>query len=516
MLNETLKKDDMGRLAVKEAVTLRNGYPWIPKEHRRKILLLSDDLRMPSGIGTMSREFVLGTCHYYNWVQVGAAINHPELGKKFDLSQSLETEFGVKDPSVMLYPQDGYGDENLIRYLMMTEKPDAILHYTDPRFWGWLYQIEHELRQEIPIYYYSVWDDLPYPKWNEPFYESCDLIMNISKQTYGIINHVWAKHPPADWQSTYIPHGINEDIFYPIRVTDNDNTLKQIEKAEDGKEVETEVIKKDSEMLELMKHTLFGEDIPDFVILYVNRNIRRKLPGDVILAYKEFCDSLTPEQAKKCALLMHTQPVDDNGTDLPVVAKELCPYRVVFSANRLDPGNMKLVYNIANITLNLASNEGFGLGTCESMMSGTPIMVNVTGGLQDQCGFKLDGQFLTHKDYVEIGSLHDRDIWKDNPRLTYGEWVFPVWPSNRSLQGSPATPYIFDDRPSFKEAGQILKHAYDLGLDELKRRGLLAREFTMIPEVGMAASEMSRRFIQDMESGFANWTPRKRFTLFNT
>ena len=38
--------------------------------------------------------------------------------------------------------------------------------------------------------------------------------------------------------------------------------------------------------------------------------------------------------------------------------------------------------------MNMASNEGFGLGTCESLMAGTPIIVNVTGGLQDQCGFQ--------------------------------------------------------------------------------------------------------------------------------
>ena len=30
---------------------------------KKKILLMSDDLRMHSGIATMSREFVLGTVH---------------------------------------------------------------------------------------------------------------------------------------------------------------------------------------------------------------------------------------------------------------------------------------------------------------------------------------------------------------------------------------------------------------------------------------------------------------------
>ena len=100
------------------------------------------------------------------------------------------------------------------------ESVDAILHYTDPRFWGFLYQMEHELRQNIPIFYYNIWDDLPYPMWNEPFYESCDLIMNISKQTVNIVDNVCQIKPRVDWDNTYIPHGINEENFYPINELD--------------------------------------------------------------------------------------------------------------------------------------------------------------------------------------------------------------------------------------------------------------------------------------------------------
>ena len=52
---------------------------------KKKILLLSDDLRMTSGIATVSKEIVLGTVHKYDWVQLGAAINHPEIGKIVDM-----------------------------------------------------------------------------------------------------------------------------------------------------------------------------------------------------------------------------------------------------------------------------------------------------------------------------------------------------------------------------------------------------------------------------------------------
>ena len=54
---------------------------------KKKILLLSDDLRLTSGIATVSRDMVLGTVKQYDWVQVGAAINHPDKGKVLDLSE---------------------------------------------------------------------------------------------------------------------------------------------------------------------------------------------------------------------------------------------------------------------------------------------------------------------------------------------------------------------------------------------------------------------------------------------
>ena len=154
---------------------------------KKKILLLSDDLRMNSGVGTMSKEFVLGTLHHYDWVQIGGAITHPEHGKRVDMNEAIKEELGI-DGILIIYPTNGYGNPELIRNVLNYDKPDAILHYTDPRFWRWLYEMEHEIRQEIPIFYYNIWDDWPAPHYNEFFYESSDLIMNISKQTVAIVN----------------------------------------------------------------------------------------------------------------------------------------------------------------------------------------------------------------------------------------------------------------------------------------------------------------------------------------
>ena len=455
---------------------------------KKKILLLSDDLRMSSGVGTMSKEFVIGTIHHYDWVQAGGAIKHPEKGKIVDMNKTIAEETGVKDANLRIYPIDGYGSQDLIRDLLAREQPDAILHYTDPRFWGFLYDMEHEIRQNIPIFYYNIWDDWPAPHYNQFFYESCDLIMNISKQTVSIVKEVSKKKPRTDWDCTYLPHGVSDKYYKPLP--------------------------SDDKLVNEMKRQLTDNEV-EFVVFYNNRNIRRKNPGDVILAFKTFCDMLPKEEAKKCCLLMHTQPRDTNGTDLPVVANVLAPdYKVYFSDRKLEPKHLNAMYNLADVTINMASNEGFGLGTCESLMAGTPIIVNVTGGLQDQCGFKIDGKFVTYKEYDEIKSFHDDRKWKDNSSLTWGDWVKPIWPSNRSLAGSIPTPYIFDDRCRFDDAGQAIKDWYDEGKVKRKEYGMKGHDFVMSEQSMMSGTAMSNNFIKQMDNAFDKWESRKRFSIF--
>ena len=83
------------------------------------ILLLSDDMRLHSGIATMSKEIVLHTSHKYDWIQVGAAVKHPDEGKFFDVSDSVNEEAGIDNASVKIIPSSGYGNQQLIRNLMV-------------------------------------------------------------------------------------------------------------------------------------------------------------------------------------------------------------------------------------------------------------------------------------------------------------------------------------------------------------------------------------------------------------
>jgi glycosyltransferase involved in cell wall biosynthesis len=447
-------------------------------------MLLSDDLRMSSGVGTMSREIVLGTLQHYNWVQIGGAIKHPESGKVVDMNESVREETGIEDAELMIYPTSGYGNQEMVRDLIVRHQVDALLIYTDPRFWGWLFQMEHEIRQHIPIYYYNIWDDLPYPMYNRNFYDSVDLLMNISKQTVNIVKNVRTEY--EDWQVTYVPHGCNTEAFYPITSLHDE-----------------------WEELKSFRAGLADKDI-EFIVLYNSRNIRRKMPGDVVLAFKTFCDMLPKEKADKCCLLMHTQPRDENGTDLPELVKAVAPdVKVYFSDSKLDNKHMNFLYNMADVTINIASNEGWGLSTTESLLTETPIIVNVTGGLQDQCGFKKeDGSYITVDDYTtEWGSNHDGK-YKE-----CGEWAKPVFPSSISLVGSIPTPYIFDDRCRWDDAADKIKEWYDMGDEERKRCGELGREYAFSEKAGMTAEMMCQNFIDKMDTAFDKWTPRNRYEI---
>lgn len=447
---------------------------------KKKILLLSDDLRMTSGIATMSKEIVLGTVHKYDWVQLGAAIKHPEFGKIVDINDDIRKRTGVSDANLKIIPYNGYGDIGMLRRLLAEEKPDAILHFTDPHYWQWLYDNEHEIRQQVPVLFYHIWDNLPDPKYNRNYYESCDWLGCISKQTYGIVHRVgkmsnnstWK--PLEDWQISYVPHGINPDVFKPVDKIDKE-----------------------------LKKKLFGEKEYNFILFYNNRNIRRKQPSDVIYAYKLFCDSLPKEDAEKCLLLMHTSAVDDNGTDLPAVISALCPYDVRFTGMKLEQDKLNEIYNIVDCTINIANNEGFGLTTAESLMAGTPIIASVTGGLQDQMGFGY-----SQDDYISFGTLHNRRI---HGSTIHGEWVIPVWPSAININGSVPTPYIFDDRVNDEEVASAIGKIYTMGKKNRKKIGLKGREFMIS---NLSNKIMCDKMIEGIEQTFENWKPRKRFNLY--
>ena len=213
---------------------MKEGY--IKKEDRKKILLITDDIRVHSGVAQIGREIVLNSGHRYNWTCIAGAVEHPEEGKVIDMSQELNNFNGLEDSHCLLYPAKGYGNMDLVRVIMHREKPDAILLITDPRYFSWLFHNEDQIRKEIPIGYLNIWDNYPAPMYNKEFYESCDLLMGISKQTVNI-NKLVLGDKGKNKIFKYVPHGLNNNKFNILK--DNDIELtsfsKNIGLSEDNK-----------------------------------------------------------------------------------------------------------------------------------------------------------------------------------------------------------------------------------------------------------------------------------------
>ena len=465
----------------------KEGY--IPKEQRKKILLLSDDIRMHSGIATMAREIVVGTSHKYNWVNLGAGINHPEHGQRLDLSQDNNNVTGLEDSSIFMYPCNGYGDASIVRQLIELEKPDAIMFFTDPRYWIWLFQMENELRTKLPLIYLNIWDEYPAPIYNKPYYESCDALMAISKQTLNI-NKIVLGDTAKDKVLKYVPHGINNKFFYPI-VQEN---------------------KEEWENFQKFKKQAFGDKEYDYVVLYNARNIRRKCVPDLMLAYSQFCEKIGPEKADKCALLMHTQPIDENGTDLYAIRDLACNEdhcNIIFSTARFGVKEMNYLYNLADVTALISSNEGWGLSLTESMMSGRMIIANTTGGMQDQMRFEdEDGNWI---DFDKDFPSNHLGAYK-----RHGEWAMPVFPSNLSIVGSLQTPYIYDSRADIRDITKAIEDVYNLPKEERLKRGLAGRQWVTSDESMMTADNMAKNVIATVDETLATWKPRKRFELIKS
>jgi glycosyltransferase involved in cell wall biosynthesis len=284
---------------------------------------------------------------------------------------------------------------------------------------------------------------------------------------------------------SYVPHGINEKHFYPI------NTSEEMAQ------------------LQLMKNKLFGDKEFDFILFFNSRNIRRKCVSDLLAAYKIFLDTLPKEKADKIALVLHTQIIDGNGTDLNAVKTLLFGKKsnIFFSDQRLESKDMNLLYNIADVTVLPSSNEGWGLALTEAMMAGKMIIANVTGGMQDQMRFEdEEGKWIEFT--PEFPSNHFGTYKK------HGKWAVPVFPNNMSLVGSPVTPYIWDDRLDFRDLALAIQKVYEMSPEERQENSKAAREWVTSDESGMSARMMCNNIIKDIDLTLEKFVPKKSFEFF--
>lgn len=358
-----------------------------------KVLVLSDHALSTSGVGTQTRHLIQGLLQKKAWTfrQFGAALKHNDYRTV------------VVDEDFIIKPIDGFGTPELLRVTLSVEKPDILFIFTDPRFFTWLFEIEDEIHQICPIVWWHVWDNYPFPKFNEPYYEGTDILNCHSHMTYTMLKEYYPE------KTRFIPHALPEDLFHPL---------------------EEDEIRK-------FKIQLLGFDKRDyFVGIWVNRNAKRKRPADVLESFNNFLNILEKRHGhRKAILLMHTEPKDQEGPDLFAVAEMLgISDNVYFSRDRLEFEKMNVLYNISDFCINVAYAEGFGLATLEAMMAGVPIIAAKTGG--------LTRQVVNHRTGKHNGVALDIDT--------------------KTLVGSQTVPYIYEDYVSNENVTKGLLKLYKI------------------------------------------------------
>ncbi len=411
-----------------------------PSKKKIKILTISDHPMSPSGVGSQTKYFIIELLKTgkFEFISLGGAIRH-------DNYQPGKVE-GFEDDWV-IFPVDGYGNPDTIRSVIRTQKPDILWFMTDPRFYGWLWDIENEIRSLVPMVYYHVWDNFPYPTFNKPWYDSNDVVATISKVTSNIVQTV---SPTVE--EHYIPHAIPPQLFTKVE---------------------------DKMVNEFKRNQLGLSHINDdhFLIFWNSRNARRKQSGSLIFWFNTFVEKLAKKHKNaKATLLMHTDPEDPNGQDLYAIIQELNlggdfetrNGRVKISKQKTDPQTLCMLYNAADVTMGVSDAEGFGLSTFESLSCGTPIIVTMTGGLQEQ---------VTLVDSVSQQKMETRN--RKNKAVTEYEHGIGLEPASKAMIGSQEVPFIYEDRLSEKQVVDALMKMYEYGPEKRNELGKAGYEHIM-------------------------------------
>jgi glycosyltransferase involved in cell wall biosynthesis len=241
----------------------------------------------------------------------------------------------------------------------------------------------------------------------------------ISKLTDDIVKTV-----APEVKSVYLPHAVDNDIFKPLPEEEIKEFKEKAFTANNNQDI----------------------SFDDKTVFFFNsRNARRKQIASLVFWFKDFLDEVGHDKA---VLICHTNPYDENGSNLEACVSHLglSDGQILFSRQKVDNTILAKIYNMVDCTVLISDAEGFGLAVNESLSCGTPVICTMTGGLQEQV---FDG-----KQYFGVG----------------------IKPTSECVVGSQEIPWIYESRVAKEDVIAALKKIHNLTPKQRKELGLKGRE----------------------------------------
>lgn len=352
----------------------------------KKILIVSDSINLQTGVGKQSKFLLEGLSKLNKY-------------KLYQLGANSTESYNITEEGISVYSTKGFAKFKEVYDFILEKNIDLLIIFSDPRFFDTIFENNKEIRKICPIVYWHVWDNNPAPDFNKYIYESVDVINCHSYLTYEACLELGYKE-----KTNFTPHTIPENIFYKL----------------ENKEIE-----------EYKEEILGLENKNKFVFIWVNKNIKRKRAADLLFSWSKFCKKIN----SNAMLIMHTNPFETSGYNI----KEIIRYLNLSSTTKLSIDNiseevLNILYNISNASLNISHAEGFGLNVLEGMMTGTPPVALVTGGIK-------------------------RQIIDFNDNTPNG---VPIYPDVSVINGNQSVPFIYEDFASHENISSCMKKIYDM------------------------------------------------------
>lgn len=342
-----------------------------------KILWMSDAIVSHSGFGAQTYFILRGLKRLgheivsisdaLNWASYKPFYYDVEEKKIFDEKQIDSEKF--KDSGVKVYPISRFGSYNTIKDIYVTEKPDVFICFNELRNLQSVISLDKMIRKDCPLIIWHIWDNPPYPYFNESKYPCFDHIVCVTEFAKDLL----ASSGKVE-NLNYIPLGVDLDMYRKLPDEEVTQLRQKYEK-------------------------LVGSEF-EFVVGYVGRNQTRKRIYDMMSLFGRWAGD-----DKGKVLFLHTDPTEPGSPPLLKVRKALVPGEctILFTIPSGETSDIvNGFFNIFDVNLNISWNEGFGLPILEAMAAGTPTITNENAGskqlVNESNGWLLKNSF-THYSY---------------------------------------------------------------------------------------------------------------------